>query len=92
MLSKATEYIAHLEKRNRGLARENRELRGRVDAFELLVMARQGGMGGGMGMGMGGGGMGNGGMSVMQGRQQQMALQQQQLRGFGGLEGMSGVM
>lgn len=51
VLSKATEYIGHLEKRNRVLGRENRELRGRVDAFEMLVLARQGNL---AGMGMGG--------------------------------------
>ena len=41
MLSKATEYIAHLEKRNRYLVKENAALKSRVDAFEILVMARQ---------------------------------------------------
>jgi len=41
VLSKATEYIAHLEKRNRYLAKENSSLKARVDAFEILVMARQ---------------------------------------------------
>lgn len=43
VLSKATEYIAHLEKRNRFLVKENSVLKSRVDAFEMLVMARQGG-------------------------------------------------
>ncbi|KAE9365594.1 hypothetical protein N431DRAFT_496646 [Stipitochalara longipes BDJ] len=41
VLSKATEYIAHLEKRNKYLAKENAALKSRVDAFEILVMARQ---------------------------------------------------
>jgi len=41
VLSKATEYIAHLEKRNRYLTKENSSLKSRVDAFEILVMSRQ---------------------------------------------------
>ncbi|CAG8977767.1 hypothetical protein HYALB_00011152 [Hymenoscyphus albidus] len=41
VLAKATEYIAHLEKRNKFLNRENSNLRARVDAFEILVAARQ---------------------------------------------------
>lgn len=41
VLSKATEYIAHLEKRNKYLAKENAVLKARVDAFEILVMSRQ---------------------------------------------------
>ncbi|RDL41463.1 uncharacterized protein BP5553_01442 [Venustampulla echinocandica] len=41
VLSKATEYIAHLEKRNKYLAKENSALKARVDAFEILVMSRQ---------------------------------------------------
>jgi len=41
VLSKATEYIAHLEKRNKYLAKENTSLKARVDAFEILVMSRQ---------------------------------------------------
>jgi len=41
VLSKATEYIAHLEKRNKYLTKENASLKARVDAFEILVMARQ---------------------------------------------------
>jgi hypothetical protein len=41
VLSKATEYIAHLEKRNRYLTKENASLKSRVDAFEILVMSRQ---------------------------------------------------
>lgn len=41
VLAKATEYISHLEKRNRYLQKENANLKSRVDAFEILVMARQ---------------------------------------------------
>jgi hypothetical protein len=41
VLSKATEYIAHLEKKNKYLAKENTALKSRVDAFEILVMSRQ---------------------------------------------------
>ncbi|KUJ08150.1 uncharacterized protein LY89DRAFT_600144 [Mollisia scopiformis] len=41
VLSKATEYIAHLEKRNKFLMKENANLKSRVDAFEILVMSRQ---------------------------------------------------
>jgi hypothetical protein len=41
VLSKATEYIAHLEKRNKYLQKENASLKSRVDAFEILVMSRQ---------------------------------------------------
>lgn len=41
VLSKATEYIAHLEKRNKFLLKENANLKSRVDAFEILVMSRQ---------------------------------------------------
>lgn len=40
ILSKATEYIAHLEKQNKSLARENNQLRNRVEGFEMLVMSR----------------------------------------------------
>lgn len=40
ILSKATEYIAHLEKKNQSLARENGQLRNRVEGFEMLVMTR----------------------------------------------------
>lgn len=40
ILSKATEYIAHLEKKNKSLARENNQLRNRVEGFEMLVMSR----------------------------------------------------
>ncbi|KAJ4386065.1 hypothetical protein N0V93_008957 [Gnomoniopsis smithogilvyi] len=42
ILSKATEYIAHLERRNGALAKENAALRNRVDGFEMLVMSRSG--------------------------------------------------
>ncbi|KAJ2903909.1 putative helix-loop-helix dna-binding domain-containing protein [Zalerion maritima] len=45
ILGKATEYIAHLERKNRNLAKENAALRGRVEGFEMLVMSR-GGAGG----------------------------------------------
>jgi hypothetical protein len=41
VLSKATEYIAHLEKCNKYLTKENASLKARVDAFEILVMSRQ---------------------------------------------------
>lgn len=43
ILSKATEYIAHLERKNRSLAKENSQLRNRVEGFEMLVMSRSGG-------------------------------------------------
>lgn len=43
ILSKATEYIAHLERKNRSLAKENSALRNRVEGFEMLVMSRSGG-------------------------------------------------
>jgi hypothetical protein len=42
ILSKATEYIAHLEKQNQGLARENSQLRNRVESFEMVMMRDQG--------------------------------------------------
>lgn len=41
VLSKATEYIAHLEKRNKSLVKENAALKSRVEAFEILMLARQ---------------------------------------------------
>ena len=41
VLSKATEYIAHLEKRNKTLTKENATLKSRVEAFEILIRARQ---------------------------------------------------
>lgn len=40
ILSKATEYIVHLERRNQNLARENDALRTRVEGLEMLVMGR----------------------------------------------------
>lgn len=43
ILSKATEYIAHLERKNRSLAKENSSLRNRVEGFEMLVMSSRGG-------------------------------------------------
>lgn len=43
ILSKATEYIAHLERKNRSLAKENSALRNRVEGFEMLVMSSRGG-------------------------------------------------
>lgn len=43
ILGKATEYIMHLERRNRNLARENAALQSRVEGFEMLVMSRDGG-------------------------------------------------
>lgn len=45
ILSKATEYISHLERKNKNLARENAALRSRVEGFEMLIMSR-GGTGG----------------------------------------------
>ncbi|CAK7272919.1 hypothetical protein SEPCBS57363_005390 [Sporothrix epigloea] len=42
ILSKATEYIAHLERRNQDLIRENTNLQGKVDGYEMLVMSRGG--------------------------------------------------
>jgi hypothetical protein len=39
---KATEYIRHLEQRNKVLTQENAALRSRIDAFEIMVLARQG--------------------------------------------------
>lgn len=42
ILSKATEYIAHLERRNAALAKENATLRNRVDGYEMLVISRSG--------------------------------------------------
>ena len=38
ILSKATEYIAHLERKNRALARDNQGLRNKVEGFEMLMM------------------------------------------------------
>lgn len=45
ILSKATEYISHLERKNRNLAKENAALRSRVEGFEMLVMSRGGNQG-----------------------------------------------
>lgn len=42
VLSKATEYIAHLEQRSKALRQENNALKARIDAFEIMVPARQG--------------------------------------------------
>ncbi|CAK7273485.1 hypothetical protein SEPCBS119000_005680 [Sporothrix epigloea] len=42
ILSKATEYIAHLERRNQDLIRENTSLQGKVDGYEMLIMSRGG--------------------------------------------------
>jgi hypothetical protein len=39
ILSKATEYISHLERRNKNLAKENAVLRDRVQGFEMLVVS-----------------------------------------------------
>jgi len=41
ILSKATEYIAHLERRNKILNKDNSALNSRVEAFEILMMARE---------------------------------------------------
>ncbi|TGO58494.1 hypothetical protein BCON_0054g00240 [Botryotinia convoluta] len=41
VLSKATEYINHLEKRNKYLQKENAALKSRIEAFEMLVMSSQ---------------------------------------------------
>lgn len=46
VLSKATEYIRHLEKRNNRLMNENESMQQRINAFEKLFMA--GAMNGGM--------------------------------------------
>lgn len=39
ILSKATEYINHLKKRNKQLEGENKFMKGRIDAFEELFMS-----------------------------------------------------
>ncbi|KAH8884683.1 hypothetical protein GQ53DRAFT_661541 [Thozetella sp. PMI_491] len=50
VLSKATEYIRHLEKRNTRLSDENRNMQARIAAFEKLFMAgAMGGIGSPMG-------------------------------------------
>ncbi|RFU28591.1 hypothetical protein B7463_g7761, partial [Scytalidium lignicola] len=38
VLSKAAEYIAHLEKRNKALCKENAAYKGRIEAFEILML------------------------------------------------------
>ncbi|KAK3331175.1 helix-loop-helix DNA-binding domain-containing protein [Apodospora peruviana] len=43
ILSKATEYIAQLERRNLGLETENNAIRGRMEGLEMLLMSRGGG-------------------------------------------------
>ena len=45
ILSKATEYIAQLERRNRNLETENGALRGRMEGLEMLLIGRQGAAG-----------------------------------------------
>jgi hypothetical protein len=79
VLSKATEYIAHLEKRNKYLMKENSSLKSRVDAFEILVMSRQN----------------SGQVQQQQKQQQQQRQQQQMMgrgpRGYT-MDGMSGMM
>lgn len=49
VLSKATEYIAHLERSNEALLRENNHLRNRVVGLEMMMMGRNQGYGGGWG-------------------------------------------
>ncbi|KFY47298.1 hypothetical protein V494_00053 [Pseudogymnoascus sp. VKM F-4513 (FW-928)] len=41
ILSKATEYIDHLERRNKALAAENAALRERIRTFEALILGRK---------------------------------------------------
>lgn len=41
ILSKATEYIGHLERRNQTLIREKKALLDRIEAFENLIMGRK---------------------------------------------------
>jgi hypothetical protein len=40
ILSKATEYIAHLERKNKSLVQENGQLRNRMEGFQMMVMSR----------------------------------------------------
>jgi hypothetical protein len=40
ILSKATEYIAHLERRSNALRQENNGLKASIDAFEIMGLAR----------------------------------------------------
>ena len=42
ILSKATEYILQLERRNHGLETENSALRGRMEGLEMVLMSRGG--------------------------------------------------
>jgi hypothetical protein len=42
ILSKAVEYIAHLQRWNKSLRKENQALQARIDAIEILIMARSG--------------------------------------------------
>ncbi|KAK4184583.1 helix-loop-helix DNA-binding domain-containing protein [Podospora australis] len=46
ILAKATEYITQLESRNHGLEAENNALRSRMEAMEMLLMSRGGGVAG----------------------------------------------
>jgi len=57
--------------------KENSSLKSRVDAFEILVMSRQGPKQGQM---------------QQQQQQMQRGMQRQGPRSFGGLDGMSGMM
>ncbi|KAG0645140.1 Processed sterol regulatory element-binding 1 [Hyphodiscus hymeniophilus] len=41
ILSKATEYIAHIERRNKILTKETAALKSRIEAFEILMMAQE---------------------------------------------------
>jgi hypothetical protein len=43
ILSKATEYILQLERRNHGLETENGALRGRMEGLEMMLMGGRGG-------------------------------------------------
>jgi hypothetical protein len=43
ILSKATEYILQLERRNHGLETENGALRGRMEGLEMMLMSGRGG-------------------------------------------------
>ena len=40
VLSKAAEYIAHIERRNKTLTKEKNALKSRLEAFELLMISR----------------------------------------------------
>lgn len=52
ILSKATEYILQLERRNQGLETENGALRGRMEGLELLLMGATAGGGRGPSVGV----------------------------------------